>query len=185
MPLKIEYMRTADLIPYDGNAKEHPEKQVEQIAESIKDFGFLDPVAIDENNVLIEGHGRLLAAQLLSMDKIPVIRLKGLTEAQKRAYTLVHNQLTMNTGFDIAQLEIELDNITGIDIGKYDIDIGEKFNHEGIVPVQGYDAENDEREYFESGFTFPTKYKKQIISYLKKHKSEITENIILEACENG
>ena len=181
--LKIEYMSIADLAPYEGNAKLHPKKQVEQIAESIRQFGFNDPIAIDENNMLIEGHGRLLAAQMLGMDSLPVIRLEGLTDEQKRAYTLVHNQLTMNSGFDIEQLQIELDSITSIDMERFDFEMPEMFSLESITPVQGYDADNDDREYFESAFTFPTAYKKQITSYLRKHKQEITESIIKGACE--
>lgn len=181
--LKIEYMSIANLAPYEGNAKEHPEKQVEQIAESIRRFGFNDPIAVDENNVIIEGHGRLLAAQMLGMDTVPVIRLDGLTDEQKHAYTLVHNQLTMNSGFDIEQLQIELDSITSIDMEQFDFEMPEMFSLEDITPVQGYDAENDEREYFESAFTFPTAYKKQIVSYLRKHKQEIIESIIKGACE--
>lgn len=181
--LKIEYMSIADLAPYDGNAKLHPKKQVEQIAESIKEFGFNDPIAIDENGTIIEGHGRLLAAQMLGMDSLPVIRLDGLTDEQKRAYTLVHNQLTMKSGFDIEQLQIELDSITSIDMERFDFEMPEMFSLESITPVQGYDADNDEREYFESAFTFPTAYKKQIVSYLRKHKQEITESIIKGACE--
>lgn len=181
--LKIEYMSIADLAPYDGNAKLHPKKQVEQIAESIKEFGFNDPIAIDENGTIIEGQGRLLAAQMLGMDSLPVIRLDGLTDEQKRAYTLVHNQLTMKSGFDIEQLQIELDSITSIDMERFDFEMPEMFSLESITPVQGYDADNDEREYFESAFTFPTAYKKQIVSYLRKHKQEITESIIKGACE--
>ena len=181
--LKIEYMSIADLAPYSGNAKLHPKKQIQQIAESIMQFGFNDPIAIDENSTIIEGHGRLLAAQLLAMDEVPVIRLTGLTDEQKRAYTLVHNQLTMNSGFDIEQLQIELDNITSIDMQTFDFEMPEMFSLDEITPVQGYDADNDDREYFESAFTFPTAHKKQIVSYLRKHKQEITESIIKGACE--
>lgn len=130
--LTIEYLDIADLKPYEGNAKEHPEKQVEQIAESIRQFGFNDPIAVDENNMLIEGHGRLLAAQLLNMDKVPVIRLDGLTDEQKRAYTLIHNQLTMNSGFDLEQLQIELDSIIEIDMGKFDFEIPDLFSMDDI-----------------------------------------------------
>ena len=181
--LTIEYMSIADLKPYTGNAKEHPKKQVEQIAESIKEFGFNDPIAIDENGTSIEGHGRVLAAGLLGMDSLPVIRLEGLTDEQKRAYTLVHNQLTMNSGFDIEQLQIELGSITSIDMERFEFEMPEMFSLDDITPVQGYDADNDDREYFESAFTFPTAYKKQIVSYLRKHKQEITESIIKGACE--
>lgn len=181
--LKIEYIAISELSEYSGNAKLHPKKQVEQIAESIKEFGFNDPIAIDENGTIIEGHGRVLAAQMLGMDSLPVIRLDGLTDEQKRAYTLVHNQLTMNSGFDIEQLQIELDSITSIDMDAFEFEIPEMFSLENITPVQGYDADNDDREYFESAFTFPTAYKKQIVSYLRKHKQEITESIIKGACE--
>lgn len=179
--LTIEYMSIADLKPYAGNAKEHPKKQVEQIAESIKEFGFNDPIAIDENGTIIEGHGRVLAAQLLAMDTVPVIRLDGLTDEQRRAYTLVHNQLTMNSRFDIEQLQIELDSIVSIDMGRFDFEMPEMFSLEEITPVQGYDADNDDREYFESAFTFPTEYKKQIVSYLRKNKERITQEIINSA----
>ena len=182
--LKIEYISIAELIPYAGNAKEHPKRQIEQIAESIRQFGFNDPCAIDENSVLIEGHGRLFAARLLGMDKVPCIRLEGLTEQQKRAYTLVHNQLTMNTGFDMDQLEIELNSITDFDMSVFDFNL-EPFVLEDIESVEGYDEENDDREYFESAFAFPVEHKKQIVSYLKKHKAEITEQIISEACDES
>lgn len=181
--LKIEYISVADINPYSGNAKLHPQNQIEQIAESIKQFGFNDPIAIDENNVIIEGHGRLLAAQLLCIDTVPVVKLDSLTDEQKRAYTLVHNQLTMNSGFDIEKLQVELESITSISMDAFEFQMPEMFNLEDITPVSGYDADNDDREYFESAFTFPTAYKKQIISYLRKHKQEITEEIIKGACE--
>lgn len=121
--LKIEYIAISELSEYSGNAKLHPKKQVEQIAESIRQFGFNDPIAIDENGTIIEGHGRVLAARSLGMDKVPVIRLTGLTDEQKRAYTLVHNQLTMNSGFDLKTLEIELQGIQQIDMEKFDFSI--------------------------------------------------------------
>lgn len=183
--LKIEYMSIDDLAPYDGNAKLHPQKQVEQIAESIKEFGFNDPIAIDENGTIIEGHGRVLAAQMLGMDNVPVIRLDGLTDEQKRAYTLVHNQLTMNSGFDIEQLQIELGSITSIDMDTFEFEIPEMFSMDDIREMQGYDEETSDKEWFESAFTFPVKYKKQIISYLRKHKAEIVDDIIKGACEDG
>lgn len=198
--LKIEYLPVADLVPYSGNAKEHTPRQVEQIAQSIMDFGFNDPIAVDESNVLIEGHGRLLAAQNLGMDTVPVIRLEGLTEEQKRAYTLVHNQLTMLTDFDFDELQNALDSIIEIDMAQYDFDAmrreldeaaaaaveaAEPFSMDDIVPVQGYDEEKDERPYFESAFTFPKEYKRQIASCLSKHKAEITRQIIEDAVKGG
>lgn len=115
MKLKIEYVDISTLSPYSGNAKIHTATQVEQIARSIQDFGFNDPVAIT-GNVIVEGHGRILAAQKLGLKEIPIVRLDHLTDAQRRAYTLVHNQLTMNTGNDLDILNAELEALEADDI---------------------------------------------------------------------
>jgi len=91
--LKIEYVKLSDIKPYDKNAKKHPKKQVEQIAESIKAFGFLVPSIITKDGELIAGHGRHLAAQLLALDTMPMIRAEHLTEEQIKAYRLADNKL--------------------------------------------------------------------------------------------
>jgi site-specific DNA-methyltransferase (adenine-specific) len=109
MSLKIEYVGLDELTPYVNNAKEHPDSQVDQIVASIKEFGFNDPIAIDGKNVIIEGHGRLLAAKKMKLDEVPIIRLDHLSEAQKKAYILAHNKLTMNSGFDEELLKLELE----------------------------------------------------------------------------
>lgn len=84
-----------------------------------------DPIAIWKNNEIIEGHGRLIACSELGIDKVPVIRLDDLTDEQRKAYMLVHNQLTMNTGFDIDVLKEELDDIVSVAMDEYGFDIGE------------------------------------------------------------
>lgn len=89
------------LIPYENNVKLHPKEQVEQIKKSIIDFGNNDPIAIDENNVIIEGHGRYEALKQLGYKEAECIILNGLTEDKKNAYRLVHNKLTMNSDFDM------------------------------------------------------------------------------------
>lgn len=109
--------------PYENNAKIHTPEQVAQIAESIRQFGFNDPIAIDENDMIIEGHGRLLALQAMGETEVDCIPLEGLTDDQKRAYIHVHNQLTMNTGFDLDILEQELRSIEGIDMGFFGFDM--------------------------------------------------------------
>lgn len=120
--LKIEMMKLEDIQPYENNAKIHTGEQVEQIKKSIEEFGFNDPIAIDENNTIIEGHGRYFALQELGYTEVECIRLKGLTEEQKKAYMLVHNQLTMNTGFDLDLLETELSDIISIDMNQFGFD---------------------------------------------------------------
>lgn len=120
--LKIEYVPIDEIKTYPNNAKLHPAEQIEQIKKSIQEFGFNDPIAIDENNVIIEGHGRLIACQELGIKEIPIIRLNELSDEQKRAYMLVHNKLTMNTDFDIELLNDELDNIS-FDMSEYGFDM--------------------------------------------------------------
>ena len=126
--LRIEYIPIEDIKPYENNAKLHPQEQIQQIKNSILEFGFDDPIAIWKDNIIIEGHGRLLAAQELGYKEIPVIRLDDLTDEQRRAYTLVHNQLTMNSGFDIEMLNIELGGIDSIDMSDFGFDLGEDFS---------------------------------------------------------
>ena len=119
MKLTVEYVKTDSLKPYANNAKLHPAEQIEQIKKSITEFGFNDPIALWKDNEIIEGHGRLIAATELGIDKVPVIRLDELTDEQRRAYMLVHNKLTMNSEFDENVLEIELDDIVDIEMTKY------------------------------------------------------------------
>ena len=123
--LTVEYIPYKELKEYKHNAKEHPQEQVDQIAESIAVFGMNDPIAIDEDNTIIEGHGRLLAIKQLAKageydeETVPVIRLTHLTDQQKKAYILAHNKLTMNTGFDIDVLNDELATITEFDMSDF------------------------------------------------------------------
>lgn len=112
MKLKVDYIPIEQLKPYEKNAKIHTEEQIEQIKNSIQEFGMNDPIGIwGEDNLIVEGHGRLQACKELGMKEVPVIRLDDLTDEQRRAYTLVHNQTTMNTGFNMVILDEELDNI--------------------------------------------------------------------------
>lgn len=136
MQLKIEYLDKNQLKPYENNAKIHTKEQVEQIKNSINEFGFNDPIAVWRDNEVVEGHGRLLAA--MDMDEIsevPIIRLDQLSDEQRRAYMLAHNKLTMNTGFDLDILSKELDNIHDInmdDFGFENVDIDfEEFMGDG------------------------------------------------------
>lgn len=120
--MKLEYIDINELKPYLNNAKIHTAEQVEQIKKSIEDFGMNDPIAIDQNNEIIEGHGRLLALRELGYEQVPIIRLEHLTEEQKKAYTLVHNKLTMNTGFDIEVLQEELESILDFNMQDFGFD---------------------------------------------------------------
>jgi hypothetical protein len=106
--LRVEMLPVASLVPYAGNARQHPREQVAQIAASIGEFGFTVPVLVDDAGVLVAGHGRVLAARALGMDAVPAIRLAHLTEAQARAYRLADNQLALISTWDEALLAAEL-----------------------------------------------------------------------------
>lgn len=121
--LKIEYISIEKLNTYGGNAKIHPAEQIEQIKQSIRDFGFNDPIAVWKDNEIIEGHGRYIACQELGMTEVPIIRLDRLSDEERRAYTLVHNKLTMNSGFDVDVLNRELEMIEGVDMTIYGISV--------------------------------------------------------------
>lgn len=121
--MKIETIDINEVIPYENNAKIHTYEQIEQIKKSILEFGNNDPIAIDKNNVVIEGHGRLLALKELGYKEVEVIKLGHLTDEQRKAYTLIHNKLTMNTGFDLDILMSELESIDIIDMEEFDFEI--------------------------------------------------------------
>src|SRR5690554_2417342 len=102
---------TGDLIPYARNSRTHSDEQVAQIAASIKEFGFLNPIIIDGDNSIIAGHGRVLAAQKLGMESLPCIEASHLTDAQRKAYVIADNKLALNAGWDDELLRIELDEL--------------------------------------------------------------------------
>ena len=145
MKLKVEYVPIGSVKPYEGNAKLHPAEQIEQIKESIREFGFLDPIAVYKDGKVIEGHGRLIAATELHMDKVPIIRLDELTEDQRKAYILIHNKLTMSTGFDMDLLNLELMDIEDIDMSQFGFDIEEFDESLGDSDDGGYYGDERER----------------------------------------
>lgn len=105
-PVQIEQRAVADLIPYARNSRTHSGEQVAQIAASIREFGFTNPILTDGKNGIIAGHGRLQAARKLGLAEVPTIPLHGLTEAQKRAYVIADNKLALNAGWDMELLTI-------------------------------------------------------------------------------
>ena len=113
--LKVEYKNIKELIPYCNNSRTHSDEQVLQIASSIKEFGFTNPVLIDGQGGIIAGHGRFMAAQKLKMDEVPTITLSDLSEVQKKAYIIADNKLALNSGWDDELLKIELEQLKELD----------------------------------------------------------------------
>lgn len=143
--MKHEYkvMPADDLIPYANNSRTHSQDQVNQVASSIKEFGFTNPVLIDEDGGIIAGHGRVLAAKKLNITEIPCIVLHGLTSAQKKAYVIADNQLALNSGWDLDMLRLEVESLQELD---FDIDLlgfDDDFL-DGLMPTEEVEGLTDE-----------------------------------------
>jgi site-specific DNA-methyltransferase (adenine-specific) len=127
MTPKIETRLVADLIPYAANSRTHSDAQVAQIAASIKEFGWTNPILIDDDNTIIAGHGRLLAARKLGMEEVPAIILDHLTKAQQRALVIADNQLALNAGWDMDMLKAEIEDLSLEDFNLDLLGFDEKF----------------------------------------------------------
>lgn len=111
--LNVVWQDVSALTPYIRNSRTHSDEQVAQVAASIKEFGWTNPILIDEDHSIIAGHGRLQAAQRLSAEQVPTITLTGLTDAQKRAYVIADNKLALNAGWDEEMLAVEINDLLG------------------------------------------------------------------------
>lgn len=118
--LVITYHKVSELRKHNKNARAHSEFQINQIVNSINEFGWTNPILIDEHNIIIAGHGRLDAAELMGISEVPCIGLSGLSEIQKRAYLIADNQLALNAGWDINILQAE---IVALKLNDFDIDL--------------------------------------------------------------
>jgi len=134
---RVERRPVADLVPYARNARTHSPEQVDQIAASIKEWGWTTPVLVDENNEIIAGHGRILAAHKLKLQTVPVMTATGWTEAQKRAYVLADNKLALNADWDLGLLKHEL----------LDLD-----HHNFELPLTGFSMPEIEQMMFDGNF---------------------------------
>ena len=138
MELKIEYLPIETIAPYENNAKVHTAEQIEQIKKSIQDYGMNDPIGI-WHDTIVEGHGRLMACLELGYTEVPVIRLDHMTDEQRREYMLVHNQTTMNTGYDFDLLDIELDELADFDAEAFGFDILGSENLDDLEEFKEFD----------------------------------------------
>lgn len=178
--LSIEYKRVDDLIPYVNNSRTHSDEQVTQVAASIKEFGFTNPILIDENNGIIAGHGRLMAAKKLKLEQVPTITLVGLSDAQRKAYVIADNKLALNAEWDFDLLKIEIESLQEGDF-KLDL-LG--FDVDGLNGILGFDdiAEEDEEE---SEQDYEDKYKEQYGVIIMCKSAEEQEKIFNKMQQNG
>lgn len=180
--LQVETLAVSDLIPFAKNSRTHPDAQVAQIAGSIKEFGFTNPILIDEENGIIAGHGRVLAARKLNLSEVPCIRLKGLTDAQKRAYVIADNKIALNAGWDEKLLSLELK-----ELGEFGLDsesLG--FSNADIKALSLKDVNLQREEPYtrkiEAPKYEPTGNKPSLESLLDRQK---TEKLIAEIKASG
>ena len=136
--MEIEYVDIQSIKPYERNAKKHPEEQVEQIAKSIREFGFRQPIVVDKDGIIIIGHGRTLAAKKLGIKKVPVVRAEDLTEEQVKALRLIDNK-TNESDWDFELLDVELDSISDLDMQEFGFDMS--FSEDDD---DEFDAEDDD-----------------------------------------
>lgn len=137
MKLKIEYRKVSDLLPYARNARTHSDAQVSQLAASIKEFGFNNPVAVDGDGMILCGHGRVMAAQKLGMTEVPTVCLSHLSDTQKKAYILADNKLALNAGWDNDMLKVELEDLK---FSNFDLDLV-GFSTEELDEIMNQDEE--------------------------------------------
>jgi ParB-like chromosome segregation protein Spo0J len=173
---KLEQIHPADLIPYARNAKKHDPEQVAKLAGSIREFGFNNPVLIDQSNGIIAGHGRVMAALKLGLESVPVIRLSHLSETQRRAYILADNKLAeLGGGWDEEMLKVELAELATLD---FDIsELGFK-----IEEIGQFETEEAALPELESGDRQPFQQK---TFTLHDEQAEEIEAAILKAKEMG
>lgn len=141
----------SELIPYVRNARTHSEAQVAQIAASIREFGFLSPILVAEDNTILAGHGRLAAALKLGLKKVPCVKENHLTETQKRAYIIADNKLSLNAGWDDELLAVELSELEGADfnldlLGFDEAELSSIFDADKDVNEDDFDVEKELEE---------------------------------------
>ena len=164
-------VNTASLIPYARNSRTHSEQQISKIAASIKEFGFLNPVIIDGANGIVAGHGRVMAAQKLGMEELPVIEASHLSDAQRRAYVIADNRLALDAGWDEEMLAIEFEELK---LEGFDLELT-GFNTQELADISEGQGEADENPYTKkvsSPVYEPTGEKPEIIQMYDRTKTE-------------
>lgn len=155
--LQLKYVSVDALIPYARNSRTHSDEQVAQIAASIKEFGFTNPVLIDADNGIVAGHGRLLAARKLGMKEVPTINFGHLTDTQRRAYVIADNKLALNAGWDWDILKVELNDLNagGYNMALLGFDANDLALAMGLAAIDEEQEDRDEPQREKGPTTCP------------------------------
>jgi hypothetical protein len=191
----IKTAQVADLIPYARNSRTHSDEQITQIAASIKEFGFLNPVIVDGENGIIAGHGRVMAAKKLGMTELPAVEASHLTDAQRRAYIIADNKLALNAGWDDEMLRVEFDELAavGFDLDLLGWDNLPIFTDDGDYGVLDDDDTKAALEEMTSGvkkaiqIEFDLEHYDEAVELVKKYRAQgaYIGAILIEALRNG
>lgn len=173
MGKEIESLPTESLIPYARNARTHSDAQVAQIAASIREFGFNNPVLIDSDGGIIAGHGRIMAARKLGLEAVPCLRLSHLSENDKRAYILADNKLAENSGWDESMLALELSALQS-----EDFDLGLiGFDPDELARLLDGEGVTDEKAPVEHGINYEEHYSVLVECSGEQHQAEVFESL--------
>lgn len=177
--LAVAYVPIDDVLPYARNSRTHSAEQIAAIAASIREFGFLNPVLVDAKGTLIAGHGRVLAARRLKLERVPTIRVEHLTEDQRRAYVLVDNQLATQAGWnpDVLKLELGALHMAEFDMGLLGFSPDDLAQHMGLElppaepPKEGADGQDD---------NYKSQFGVIVVCESETHQAEVYDQLVHE-----
>ena len=182
----------SDLIPYARNSRTHSDVQVNKIASSIKEFGFLNPVLIDKDNGIIAGHGRVMAAQKLGLKEVPVLQISHLSDTQKRAYIIADNRLALDAGWDEEMLRVEFaeltDNGFNLELTGFELEEISAVDFDESEEVGMPDLPDGDRDMDSIGtitIRLPLHEKDEVQEWLNSIRSGDPSGAILEVCRNA
>lgn len=181
--MEIVTIKLDEITPYENNAKEHNDEQVTHIINSIRSFGMCDPIGVwGESNIIVEGHGRYLALKQMGYDSVPCIRLDHLSDEERRAYTHVHNHLTLETLLNQTVLAAEIADVPKIDMTNFGFDVDSEVDYSHIEDLLDNDFTDVEREpaFYKVSFSFPIEHKETIQAYINEHGKESLMDLILD-----
>jgi len=187
LPSQIEHLATATLVPYARNSRTHSPEQVAAVARSIQQFGFTNPVLIGAHNTIIAGHGRVMAAQSIGLGQVPCIRLAHLTDAQRRAYVIADNKLAELSGWDMATLAREVEDLMHEDA--FDIDLL-GFGQQELAALLGEQNQEQTNQQAQAAapekpFNYQEKYAVLIDCKNEQHQAEVFDALVAKgyACK--
>jgi site-specific DNA-methyltransferase (adenine-specific) len=182
--MKIEYKGIEELIPYENNPRIN-EHAIDYVANSIKEFGFKNPIIIDKDNIIIAGHTRLKACEKIGIKKVPTIMVDDLTEDQIKAFRIADNKVAEFSEWDIDKLNLELDDIE-IDMSDFGIKLDDDIDFIQDLLDEDFVEKNVTPEIFEASFYIPIKYRDTFSNYFKENgKEELVSLLIAKVTEGG